>query len=660
MSDTMPDTGSLPRVVVPVVGDLQDPDALAELLRQQLPIVELLHASSPAQAREEALAIVDMHTAFVPAAILTAGEGSVDESIDELTDAPEFDETRIILVTTRPTHDDLARSFDSGRLLSVMTDPITTQVVVRQLARRLSRWARYRHGEAPWSETVRQQAEELITEGTVEFSKQLRTSSTELAGHLLTVIEKVLGPRPRLTLPAGIHLTRQGRPLHGVFLILSGSVALHQSTPDGGDVLLHHASSGPLIGINSLTTRSLAAFTSKTTTPVQAVRITTEQLDRVMAADPDTAALLAMVSLRALSDRLVRAEQLHVEKERLADQLEAEHERTARASEQELAAARHDLEEAAQFAMLGQMASGIAHELNNPIAAIIRAADHVADGAQSLLGKSCGLEGGAEVLAAAREGEWLAPRDVRRLTRALAETVGDRRTASALVDMGITDPAAAKRLARRPEALASLHTVHAIGTSLRDIGLAARRITGLVQSLRSYSRSGDYVVHDVSIPEGIEDTLRLAAPQLAGVNIQRHYDPDVPRISCYPSRLEQVWTNIVINAAEAMAGVTDSPEIHVTVTRRGDDHVRIKFEDNGPGIPDDLLERIFLPRFTTKQGTVHYGLGMGLGICRQIIDAHDGQIKASNTDRGACMSVTLPIAGPRTAHDYTEHRQTEE
>nr|WP_223875175.1 ATP-binding protein [Nanchangia anserum] len=471
-------------------------------------------------------------------------------------------------------------------------------------------------------------------------------TSAQLAAHLLSVIEEELGPRPRLELPAGVHLTRQGWPVHGVFLVLSGSVALHQSSSEGADVLLHHASSGPLIGLNSFTRRSLASFTAKTTTPVQAVRITMEQLERVMAKQPGIASLLAMVSMRALSDRLVRAEQLHIEKERLADQLEIEHETTARATAEELKAARSELEEAAQFAMLGQMAAGIAHELNNPIAAITRSADHLATDTAALVSALPALEAGRSVLDAAREGEWLAPREQRRLTRDLAQTIGDRRVAAQLVQMGITDVAAAQALVRRGDDFAPLQSLHQIGSSIRDIELAARRITGLVQSLRSYSRSGDYLVHDVDIHEGIEDTLRLAGPQLAGVTITRHYAPDLPPITCYPSRLEQVWTNVVINAAEAMAEVTDYPEIAITTARRGNDHIRIRFEDNGPGIAEDLLERIFLPRFTTKQGTVHYGLGMGLGICRQIIDAHDGSIKASNGAHGACMTITLPIAGP--------------
>lgn len=647
----MADT-ALPRLLVPLVGTGPDVDALAAYVADSLGICELQAFASVDEALASLGPIGPEAGTYIPACIVTSSLGAIDDAIRALSDDPRFAEARFILVTTRERHDDLAWALDAGQMLSVMSHPVSTQVLVRQLARRLVRWASYRHRDDPWSQSVHVHADHLLSDGAVEFSKQLQMTSAELAAHLLAVIEEELGPRPRLDLPAGVHLTRQGWPVHGVYLILSGAVALHQSCDDGAEVLLHHASSGPLIGLNSFTRRSLAAFTSRTTTPVQAVRITMEQLERVMDKQPGIAALLAMVSLRALSDRLVRAEQLHIEKERLADQLEVEHEKSARASAEELAAARCELEEAAQFAMLGQMAAGIAHELNNPIAAITRAADHVAGDVASLVDAVPTLAGGREVLQAAREGEWLAPREQRRLTRALTEALGgDRRLAAQCVQMGITDPAAARRLGTAATPFDALTTLHTIGSSIRDIGLAARRITGLVQSLRSYSRSGDYLVTDVSVPEGIEDALRLATPQLGNLTIARHYDPDLPRITCYPSRLEQVWTNLVMNAAEAMAGGVDHPELAITVTPRGAKHVRIRFEDNGPGIPDDLLERIFLPRFTTKQGTVHYGLGMGLGICRQIIDAHGGTIRASNTDRGACLSVTLPVAGPDPAGD---------
>ncbi|MDU0967681.1 MAG: ATP-binding protein [Actinomycetaceae bacterium] len=636
-----------PRVIVPIVGQLDHAQQLGDYITQTLPILTVKFFENPEAAAGMDDEFADPAT-FIPVCILSSSVGNVDDAIDTLAARPGFDETRFILVTTRSTHDDLARSLDGGQILSVMTDPVTDQVLTRQIARRLTRWVTYRHPDEPWSKGIFDQADNLITDGAAEFSRQLKMTSGELATHMLEIIEEVLGPRPRLELPAGVHLTRQGWPVRGVYLILSGSVALHQQSEDGADVLLHHASSGPLIGLNSFTRRSLGAFTAKTTTPVVAVRITMEQLERVMAEKPDLTAVLAMVSLRALSDRLVRAEQLHIEKERLAEQLEIEHEKTARATAEELRAARSELEEAAQFAMLGQMAAGIAHELNNPIAAIVRATDHVGFDTDTLLGSVKAPQGAQQVLATAREGEWLAPRDQRRLTRELAEQLGgDRQLAAQLVSMGVKEPRAAKKIARNKASFTALTAVHNIGSSLRDIGIAARRITGLVQSLRSYSRSGEYLVKDVNIPEGIEDCLRLAAPQLSGVTINRHYDPDLPTIVCYPSRLEQVWTNIVVNAAEAMADTTEHPEITITATRHGDDEIRVRVEDNGPGIPDELLERIFLPRFTTKQGTVHYGLGMGLGICRQIIDAHGGHIKASSSDHGACMSVTLPIAGPQ-------------
>lgn len=649
----------LPHLRIPIVGALSHCDEVISTVRQQLPVVDPFTVDTI----DACLAQLDHDNApgnYVPACVVTSEVGNVDDAISALAAHPSMSECRYILVTTRRDHDDVARSLNDGQLLSVMTDPVTSRVLVRQLARRVVRWVTYRHPDEEWSQTILEPAETLITHGAAEFSRQLETSSTELSAHLLSVIEEELGPRPRLHIPAGVDLTRQGWPVHGVYLVLEGAVALHQSFDDGADVLLHHASSGPLIGLTSFTRRSLAAFTSKTTTPIVAVRITLEQLERVMEAQPALASLLAMVSLRALSDRLVRAEQLHIEKERLADALEVEHEKTAQATREQLAQARHELEEAAQFAMLGHLAAGIAHELNNPIAAIVRAADHAGEATGRLLDTLNLGEGARQVLDAAGGNTWRSAKETRQLTRELAAQLGgDRRAASALVDMGITEPAQARRLAGETSNFEALRSVHGIGASLHDIGLASRRITGLVRSLRSYSRSGDYLVDDVDVHEGLENTLRLSAPQLSGVTLTRHYDPNLPAIRCFPSRLEQVWTNILVNAAEAMGEDTERPEITITTTRHGDDAVRVRFEDNGPGIPPELLDRIFLPRFTTKQGTVHYGLGMGLGICRQIVDAHTGTIKATNGERGAVMTVTLPIDGPGDTQDETKQKEQE-
>lgn len=648
----------LPDILLPIIGHFDQEHSVLKALEEQLPPLKIQFYSQFEQAKTQLRQLLAAEkNLYVPACILTSESGQVDQMIFSLRELPALIPTRFIVLTTREAHHDIYRCLEEGLLLSVMTIPVRPHSLVRQLAHRICRWSQYHHADAPWDEELRQLWSQVLNRNQSAFAQQLTMSSQDLANQLLASIEGDLGPRPRLNIPAGIDITRQGRPVHGVFLVLSGSVELHHQDEDGGIVLLHHASSGPLIGITSFTTRSLASFTSRTTTPIVAVRITLAQLEGVMERHPDVASLLAMVSMRSLSDRLVRAEQLHIEKERLADELELQSEQALRDSAAKLTDARKNLEEAARFAMLGEMAAGIAHELNNPIAAISRASDQIFTGLKTLL-TQLAEDDLPSALELGKHRCWTSTKDTRQTVRQLvSEAKIDRQLARKLAQAGVDNCAQARQLAKDPSALQRFLLASELGASSRDIDLASRRIIGLVKSLRSYARPDDQLVGDVNLHEGIEDVLRLSAPKLSQVAIFRHYAADFPPITCFPPRLEQVWTNIFSNAAEAMEGQTTRKEIHITTSRYGSDQVRVKIEDTGPGIDPHIIEDIFLPQFTTKKGTIHYGLGMGLGISRRIVETHGGKIRAENTERGACMVVTLPINPPTLENQYLQLKE---
>ena len=114
----------------------------------------------------------------------------------------------------------------------------------------------------------------------------------------------------------------------------------------------------------------------------------------------------------------------------------------------------------------------------------------------------------------------------------------------------------------------------------------------------------------------------------------------------------QVWTNLLVNAAEALDG-----EGHIRVLTDAPDpeHVRVRISDDGPGMPPDVLKRAFEPRFTTKQGTVRYGLGLGLAIARRVVEQHDGRLSLEADASGTTATVILPVAGP--ADDTTSRPQ---
>ena len=140
---------------------------------------------------------------------------------------------------------------------------------------------------------------------------------------------------------------------------------------------------------------------------------------------------------------------------------------------------------------------------------------------------------------------------------------------------------------------------------------------------------------------GIEDTLRLVAHRLHGIKVVRDYG-DIPPLRAHPSRLGQVWTNLIVNAADALSG---EGRLEIS-TRVEGEWVVVDIIDNGPGIDPAVLPRIFEPRFTTKHGTIRYGLGLGLGLAKRLVEEHGGTISADSQPGQTIITVTLPLAGP--------------
>ena len=182
---------------------------------------------------------------------------------------------------------------------------------------------------------------------------------------------------------------------------------------------------------------------------------------------------------------------------------------------------------------------------------------------------------------------------------------------------------------------------HRIGTSLRSVDAASQRIVKLVGSLRAYVRSDELVEH-FDVRTGIEETLLLLGHELGHVEVEKSYAEDLPMISGYPGDLNQVWTNLITNAIQAMD--EGNPRLTIDVSSTEDGNVAVCIADNGCGIPEENLDKIFEPAFTTKAGRVEFGLGLGLQIVKDIVVRHKGSIEVESEPGRTCFKVILPSA----------------
>lgn len=325
-----------------------------------------------------------------------------------------------------------------------------------------------------------------------------------------------------------------------------------------------------------------------------------------------------------------------------------------------------------KMASLGTLSAGLAHELNNPAAAVVRAlkdalpamrelemmnliygqqlpeADHTEAWQQT-------RERGYDTLLSQRPDpmtlsdredallDWLEDfgvDDAWKLSEPLAVAGIEAKTLAQLTDPWLDSPKELREMGIRWLAL-SFEVMEMMQSGLRG----AERMSELVHSMKSYSHMDAGALQQVDIHDGLEDTLRLFAYKLkGGITVERHYDRDLPQVLAYGSELNQVWTNLIDNAISAMAG---KGTLTLRTCRDGN-YVRTEIVDTGPGIPEAIQLRIYEPFFTTKP--MGEGSGLGLDVTRRIVEnRHQGMLSVESVPGKTCFTVCIPI--PMAAKD---------
>ena len=178
---------------------------------------------------------------------------------------------------------------------------------------------------------------------------------------------------------------------------------------------------------------------------------------------------------------------------------------------------------------------------------------------------------------------------------------------------------------------------------LRVVSRGAARTKAIVQALHNYSRGDEQRPRELSVARSVDDTLDLLRHHLRHVQIEKQIDPDL-RITGFPGQIDQVFMNLITNAAQAVGARDQGGTVRVAAAARAND-VEITVSDDGPGIAADVIPRIFDPFFTTKD--VGEGSGLGLSIVHGIVDRHGGRIEVeSQLGQGTTFRITLPSRQP--------------
>jgi signal transduction histidine kinase len=316
---------------------------------------------------------------------------------------------------------------------------------------------------------------------------------------------------------------------------------------------------------------------------------------------------------------------------------------------------------------LGTVTAGLTHELNNPATAAARATATLAERLHGLWDELAALAGGgldggrlAELVALVRQaaagGADQAPLSPLEASDREDELGGWLEEHGVTGAWDLAPPLVAAGvgtgwLERVAAAIPAEALPHAVGLAaitceaeslLDEVGQASARISALIGAAKQYSQMDRSPLQQVDVHDGLESTLTMLKHKLeTGIEVVRDYDRSLPELPAYAGELNQVWTNLVDNAVDAMGGMDGTGRLTVRTAREGD-HVLVEIGDNGAGIPEAAAAHVLEPFYTTKP--VGKGTGLGLDISwRIVVQRHHGDLRYTSAPGDTRFQVLLPL-----------------
>ena len=433
-------------------------------------------------------------------------------------------------------------------------------------------------------------------------------------------------PSRRLHLAPGDVLMEQDARNNRLYCILegafSGTIRSENELGEAEQLELFRAARGEFLGVNSFFSR----------TGLSSTRVTCLEPGLLAWVDRATPPVneAEYGSLRKQFIPLILEELAHRQK-RLSQ--------TAR--ERETALRR--LHVAEKFSTLGELSTGLAHELNNAVGVLVRSSDHLKGVLGDLLAKhephlAHWFEAGAS------RGQRLGSEAVRKRARELAASLhmdpGLARTLARMVgDDPVTDV---------PDNLEAGLVLWETGRDCYDMQLAARHAASIVRSVKQLAGSDQTRLEEVDLNTSLLEALALLQSEVRQVSVEQRLAPNLPPIWGNGSELVQIWINIIKNGCDALKEMRQAhPRITLTTFQHNRLSLEVVLSNNGPPIPPTLKSRLFQPNITTKKGA-HGTMGLGLGLCivKRIVDSYGGELFVESEADETCFHVILPLRRP--------------
>lgn len=427
--------------------------------------------------------------------------------------------------------------------------------------------------------------------------------------------------KQKIHLSKGDILFKQGDDNNKLYHVIEGSLSGFQNEEEGSHIEYNLFVKNDFIGIRSFFDEEIKAYNTVQAESDCQLRSITFNEFKAQSPEEFEKTILTLSSYALMKRQQNMCRLLHQEKE-----------------------IQSKLNEMDRLSCLGQFSAGVAHELNNALSVIIQGSQWLSNAMLFQISQLPDSFSHRLFETAIRKGHSKKTKDIRSEAKQIVEKYGlEGADAKKIATMEVESKYVDSLVKNTSKELDNYLNLWEIGATFKDVVTSSAHAGHVITSMKNLGSQNKNKDDVIEVNQSLQTALSILRVQLQPIGVKYTEQNKLIYIRGNQGELVQVWVNILKNACDVLLqNHIESPLIDIKIEVENKS-LFLVIEDNGPGIPENLLEKIFLPNFTTKKANLNFGLGLGLSIVNQIVTSYAGTVQATNSKNGAIFTIQIPL-----------------